>query len=133
QAMPANVPPAAAAPIVSSEPAAPPGLEVSQPSPATQRAVPPKDPTWAEPETLTGTISAVWKRLGLGGVEWEAIIGGNWLNKLGVLIFVIGLALFVGYSLRELGPLGRVVTGVVVSIAMLIAGVMLERQARYTV
>lgn len=132
QAMPANVPPAAVAPIVSSEPAAPPGLEVSQPSPATKRAVPPKEPTWAEPETLTSTIRALWKRLGLGGVEWEAIIGGNWLNKLGVLIFVIGLALFVGYSLKELGPLGRVAVGVVVSIAMLIAGVMLERQARYT-
>jgi uncharacterized membrane protein len=33
------------------------------------------------------------------GEEWEAIIGGSWLNKLGVLVLVIGLALFVGYSI----------------------------------
>ncbi len=129
--IPASVPPAM--PVVSSEATAAPGLEVPRPSPAGQLAAPLKESAWAEPETLINILRARWKKLGLAGVEWEAIIGGSWLNKLGVLVFVIGLALFVGYSLRELGPLGRVLVGVAVSLAMLIGGVMIERHAPYAV
>ncbi len=43
----------------------------------------------------------------LGGTDWEALVGGNWLNKAGVLVFVIGLSLFLGYSLTRFGPAGR--------------------------
>lgn len=28
----------------------------------------------------------------MGGQEWEAVVGGNWLNKAGVLVLVIGIA-----------------------------------------
>src|SRR5262245_12832330 len=90
EVIPTRGPTAAAAPIDSFGPTPP------QPSPAPPPAVAPQPPAWAEPETITGTIRALWKRLGLAGVEWEAVIGGSWLNKLGVLVFVIGLALFVG-------------------------------------
>lgn len=65
--------------------------------------------------------------------EWEAVIGGSWLNKLGVLVLVIGLSLFLGYSLTHLGPPGRVAVGLAVSGAMLAGGVVLERRARYVV
>src|SRR5690349_4661081 len=41
-------------------------------------------------------------------VDWETTLGGNWLNKLGVFIFVIGLALALGYSFTYFGPAGRV-------------------------
>lgn len=63
--------------------------------------------------------------------EWEALVGGSWLNRLGVLILVIGIALFLGYTLTRLGPAGKISTGVAVSLAMLGAGVALERQERY--
>jgi hypothetical protein len=67
------------------------------------------------------------------GEEWEAVVGGNWLNKLGVLVTVIGLALFLSYSLSHMGPAGRVGVGYALGLAMLGTGVVLERRPRYLV
>ncbi len=66
------------------------------------------------------------------GEEWEAVVGGSWLNKLGVFVLVIGIALFLGYSFTRMGPPGRVAIGLAVSFAMLAGGMVLERRARYT-
>ena len=63
--------------------------------------------------------------------DWETILGGNWLNKLGVFIFVIGLALALGYSFTRFGPEGRVAMSLCASVAMLIAGVVFEPRERY--
>lgn len=67
------------------------------------------------------------------GVDWEAMIGGSWLNAVGVLILVVGIALFLGYALTQFGPVGKVSMGVAVSLAMLAAGVMVERKPLYVV
>ncbi len=58
-------------------------------------------------------------------------VGGNWLNKVGVLVFVIGLALLVGYSMAHVGPAGRIAIGFLVSLALLTGGVVMERRADY--
>jgi uncharacterized membrane protein len=63
--------------------------------------------------------------------DWETVLGGNWLNKLGVLIFVIGLALALGYSFTRLGPAGRVGISLFASFAMLSAGVAFEAREPY--
>ena len=65
--------------------------------------------------------------------EWEALVGGNWLNKLGVLILVIGIALALGYSFTRIGPAGRVAASVAASGAMLVGGVALEGRERYRI
>ncbi len=65
--------------------------------------------------------------------EWEAIVGGNWLNKLGILVLVIGLALFLGYSFTRMGPAGRATVALALSASLLAAGVLLERRASYAV
>jgi hypothetical protein len=62
---------------------------------------------------------------------WEVVVGTNWLNKLGVLTFVIGVALLVAYSMTHIGPLGRVLIGDVLGAGLLAAGVALERRALY--
>jgi uncharacterized membrane protein len=132
--------PMAAPPPAPSIPAPPPATPQSAQPPAWQPPrIPPDDaphyrveePAAAHAARKASAIESIRGRFGLAGVEWEAIIGGSWLNKLGVLVFVIGLALFVGYSLTELGPLGRVTVGAAVSLAMLIGGVMLERRPLY--
>ena len=69
----------------------------------------------------------------MSGEEWEAIVGGSWLNKLGVFVLVIGIALFLGYSFTRMGPPGRVAVSLAVSFAMLTGGVLLERRERYTI
>ena len=64
---------------------------------------------------------------------WEAILGGNWLNKIGVLLLVVGLVLFIRYSFGMLGPAGRVAVSLAVGASMLTAGVALERREKYRV
>ena len=63
--------------------------------------------------------------------DWEATVGGNWLNKLGVLILVIGIALALGYSFTRVGPAGRVAISLAASVSMLAAGAVLEPRDRY--
>jgi hypothetical protein len=64
---------------------------------------------------------------------WEAILGGSWLNKIGVLLLVIGLVLFIRYSFGMMGPAGRVAVSLAVSASMLMAGAALERHEKYRV
>ena len=72
-------------------------------------------------------------RAKIGDQEWEAMVGGSWLNKLGVLLLVIGIALLLGYEFARVGPGGRVATGLGVSLAMLLGGVLIERHPLYTI
>lgn len=44
--------------------------------------------------------------------DLEAVFGGNWLSKLGVFILLIGLALFLRFSLTAMGPAGRIAVGI---------------------
>jgi hypothetical protein len=113
--------PAARAPLPKPQPAVPPfavptfaGVRLPQPSPlpSVSAAPPPKS---------------------MGAQEWEALVGGNWLNKVGVLVFVIGVALLLGYEFTRLGPFGRVAIGLGVSLTMLIGGVVLERRKGYAI
>ncbi len=72
-------------------------------------------------------------RESMGGQEWEAVVGGNWLNKLGVLVLVIGIALLLGYEFTHVGPAGRVAIGMAVGLTMLIGGVFIERKSAYAI
>jgi len=83
------------------------------------------------PSALTQWGERIRERM--AGEEWEAVVGGSWLNKLGVLVLVIGLSLFVGYSFTRLGPPGRIAVGLAVSVAMLAGGAIFERRARYLI
>ncbi len=65
--------------------------------------------------------------------DWEELIGGSWLNKLGVLVLIVGIALLLGYSMTNLGPTGRVALGLAVSVAMLVGGAVLEGRERYRI
>ena len=64
-------------------------------------------------------------------VDWEAVLGGNLLNKAGVLLLIVGIALFLGYSLRELGPGGRIAIGALASLTLLGAGMFAEKREDY--
>jgi uncharacterized membrane protein len=64
--------------------------------------------------------------------DWEALLGGNWLNKIGVFVLVVGIALALGYSFTQFGPFGRVSIGLLASLAMLISGAVVESRERYS-
>jgi hypothetical protein len=48
-------------------------------------------------------------------LDIEEALGTNRLNKLGIAILVLGVAFFLAYQLKNLGPAGKVLVGVVVS------------------
>lgn len=105
-------------PTIEPEPALP-------PSPEPAIAPPPPPPP---PETLRDRV-----RRHVGDDEWEALVGGSLLNKLGALILVVGLVLFLGYSFTQMGPSGRVAVSIGTGGALLAAGVFIERRQRYRV
>lgn len=41
-------------------------------------------------------------------LDVEEMLGTNWLNKLGIVILVLGVAFFLAYQLKTLGPVGKV-------------------------
>ena len=84
-------------------------------------APPPKFPTLTAAETSRKALSM------------EEMLGANWLNKLGVIILVIGVALFLAYQLKTLGPAGKILVGYVVGAALLGAGLLFEKRAAYRV
>jgi hypothetical protein len=61
----------------------------------------------------------------------EETLGTNWLNKLGIIILVVGIALFGIYELGALGPLGKVGISYLTSILLLAGGIALEKRERY--
>lgn len=63
----------------------------------------------------------------------EETLGANWLNKLGIIILVIGIALFLTYEVREMGPAGKVLVGFAASATMLGAGVFFERREQWRI
>jgi hypothetical protein len=105
----------------------PPPLPKSEPEPV---PVPSFSMRTAQP---TGPTLSQRVRESMKGEEWEAVVGGSWLNKLGVLVLVIGIALFLGYSFTQVGPGGRAAIGLGVSVTMLGGGFLLEKKPRYKI
>jgi hypothetical protein len=61
----------------------------------------------------------------------EEALGTNWLNKLGIIILVVGVALFGIYELGALGPLGKVGISYLAAALLLVGGIYLEKNERY--
>ncbi len=53
--------------------------------------------------------------------EWEMILGGNWLARVGVIALIIGAGFFLKYAFDQnwLGPTARVIMGIVAGLVML--------------
>ena len=119
----------AAVPWIKATPAeAPPGGSIPSPPPSPPPTTPPAAPSFATAEPVPSLINRFKSALDL-----EEALGTNWLNKLGIAILVLGVAFFLAYQLKTLGPAGKVLVGYVVSAAMLGVGVWFERHDRYRI
>jgi uncharacterized membrane protein len=63
----------------------------------------------------------------------EAKIGERWLNRIGVVAVVIGMAFFVKYAFDNdwIGPTGRVALGIMVGLALIGGGEYLKKKYRF--
>lgn len=68
-----------------------------------------------------------------GSLSLEEVLGTNWLNKLGIVILVLGIAFFLAYQLKTLGPAGKILVGFVTAGVMLAAGIWFDREERYRI
>lgn len=64
-------------------------------------------------------------------IDWEALLGGNVLNKVGALVLVVGLALFLSYLGAHSTPAMRVIGAAVASFALLAGGVFAQKREDY--
>ena len=116
--------------------APPPGPEfvapVSPPPPVPPRIAASREqqlpPSFMPPEPSPGWFDSV-----KGGLDLEEALGAKWLNKIGIIILVFGVAFFLAYQLRQVGPAGKVLVGALVSGVLLGGGIFLERKAGYRI
>ena len=63
--------------------------------------------------------------------DWESTVGTNWLNRIGIILLVIGITLFLGYAMTFLGPAGKIAIGISIGAALLAAGYWYEHQGNF--
>lgn len=127
--------------VAQSRMVAEPGPEAEPPAPAeTLDERPGKEASplaWRETAAGEAVAERATKVPSLAGArtsaEWEELIGGSWLNKIGAVVTVIGMALALGYSMRYLGPAGRIALALAISGTMLGMGGFMESRERYRI
>ena len=65
--------------------------------------------------------------------DLEEMMGTNWLNKIGIIILVLGIAFFLSYQLKTLGPAGKVLVGLATAAVLLGAGIWFDKKDQYRV
>ena len=101
--------------------------------PPAPTAVPPAPPIAPPQFLILGARKPFAKEAAKRVLNMEEVLGTDWLNKLGMIILVIGVALFLAYEMRELGPAGKVFVGFAVSGAFLGLGFFFERRERWRI
>jgi len=96
---------------------------------------PPIAPATTQPPPPSVAVEAgpTWFEKLKGGLDIEEALGANWLNKIGIVLVVLGVASFLAYQLRQVGPAGKVLVGVLVSLTLLGGGIFLERKPGYRI
>jgi uncharacterized membrane protein len=108
----------------------------SKPSPTADRVVPPARTAAAplpQPDFAPRAAAPSLADRLKSSLDVEEMLGTNWLNKLGIVILVLGIAFFLAYQLKTLGPAGKVLVGFVTAGVMLGLGVWFDRKERYRI
>ena len=96
------------------------GAPVARPSPPTRVTPPPAPaPSFGEPPRRA--------------FDLEEKLGANWLGKLGVILMVLGIALYIAFLWDKIPAIGKVSLGYLSGGGMLGLGVWLEKRERYRV
>lgn len=119
-------PPEIVQPIAQPEPSAVLGAEPAQSLPSEKGVA-------AIPELLRRPAAASAESSKEKWTNFEELLGTNFLNKIGTAVFVIGVALFLSYSMRHLGPAGKITVGYVAAATLLGFGLWGELHDRYRI
>ncbi len=107
------------------------GTDPQLPSPSTAQAKTTPVITQAEAvkeperwETISPNEAIQVPSWSFSDLNWEPIIGGNWLARVGALAIIIGIGFFLNLAFENnwIGETGRVILGIVSGLAFLAAG-----------
>ena len=126
-----KIPPSPAMPPPPAAKPEPPGASMPERK-VVQKETP---PTAAFRTKAASPVAAIPRRSGSAGgwADLEERVGANWLNRIGTVVLVIGMALFLNYSMQYLGKGGRVAVAYLLGAALLTLGVVGERRDRYRI
>jgi uncharacterized membrane protein len=120
--VPAPHPPVPSAPVTPAPSAAHPPSEAGKPS--QQLPVPPKPREVAASSPHASVFAApplhASQAKSSSSLDWETIIGGRWLNRVGIIAVILAMTFFLKYAFDNnwIGPSGRVGIGVLLGAAM---------------
>jgi len=117
----------------SAAPAQPAAEDRVSPSPVQQPATPPPSIAMRGVSYAASQPSPSLSQRFKSSLDLEETLGTDWLNKLGIVILVLGVAFFLAYQLKTVGPAGKVLVGYAVSGLILGAGVWFERHDLYRI
>ena len=98
------------------------------PRPSSPPTTPTPPPTFNPPESE----SSLFDRL-RSALDIEEMLGTDWLNKLGIVLLVLGVAFFLAYQLKTMGPAGKALVGFLTAAVLLAAGIWFDRGERYRI
>jgi len=61
----------------------------------------------------------------------ETNLGKFWLNKIGIVIFSLGVAFLLSYTFTRIGPVAKILLGYLVATALFIAGMKMEKMKKF--
>jgi uncharacterized membrane protein len=123
-----SVSPSALREIAAPPPTPPPQIPTPVPPPVTPAAASTVTPPPLSQPQKPATMSARERSSDL-----EQKLGTNWLNKIGIIILVIGISLFLAIKFPSLTNPEKIGLGYLVGFAILGTGIYLERRDRYRV
>lgn len=65
------------------------------------------------------------------GTDLEINFGRNWLNKIGIVIFTLGMGFLISYTFKYFGPFFKIVFGYLVSAVLFFIGFKLETKEKF--
>lgn len=97
-----------------------------EPAPAEPAPVEPAPPTQplegaVATEAVVPPVEEIPTKVKKGEGEWEQILGGSWLARIGILAVIIGIGFFLKFAFDNdwIGPTGRVIMGIIAGLVML--------------
>jgi uncharacterized membrane protein len=129
---PVETPPAEEHPSVAQVPVAPSAISRASSGSTPVAVTPLKTPTPAPIFAEAAAGPSLFDRF-KSVLDIEEMLGTDWLNKVGIAFIVLGIAFFLSYELKNMGPAGKVLVGFVTAVVMLGAGMWLDRGERYRI
>lgn len=83
-----------------------------------------------EPQPAVPVAEKLTQRLGRKS-DIEMDLGKFWLNKIGIIIFSLGVAFLLTYTLARFGPAAKILTGYLTAAVLFILGIKLEKRENF--